>query len=383
MPPAPAPISVIMVTPQPHLMPDELICTVGTFALFSNMYPPDGLCDYLYYTHVVLYNKSQLAGIEVSLSWKMFQAQIKSRSKTAGGVSFDARYVSPMPFDDQGLKSTLKALASANIANYGVLNLITRVKDFDKTMDKAKGAMEKLKSIQGNDAKRRTIIALGMFDYNEPNAWVKYKEEFRKVVEESMADTVIAISSTGMVENRKNCYSAPTSVLDSSKLMEPSRTKAKSYPDLKTHSTLVAANVMYNKNTTRVGLSWEMGTLMYLMNKSSSDFSEKAYFKCNRFQLTQRDVVDCQGGLFDSDLLTGGMKYGYVFNAPDTAFSWEDEESIKEKLDGLKASSNLRGGLSWLLYDVHLGDYSGNCEDEDFKSVKFFKEHLKDRFTPP
>lgn len=39
-----------------------------------------------------------------------------------------------------------------------------------------------MKRIQGNDATRKTVVALGLFKYNE-RAWTAYKTIFQQVVE--------------------------------------------------------------------------------------------------------------------------------------------------------------------------------------------------------
>ncbi|KAH7942146.1 hypothetical protein HPB49_021245 [Dermacentor silvarum] len=354
--------------------PNEFICTVGAFALFDNMYPPDGLCNYLFYAHALVSNGSVLA-VEVDASWQQFKAHVKTYTMTQGGISFDARYIQPQAFDNQNTKNALNNLAAHNIMHYGILNIVRRLKDFDTYVDKAKQAIQKLKAIQGTDASRRLIMAIGLHDYNEPNAWERYRAAFRTAVEKTMADTVIAISSTGWIENEQNCYSAPTSVLDSMRLQDPARTIAKSYPDLKTHAALVAANVMYNKNTTRLGLSLEMGTLLYVLNATEMNIKKKSYRPCKQFYLTQADTVDCQG-LTDSELLAGGMRYGSPLTAANMVLSWEDEDSLQEKLNGLKTSINLRPGLSWLLYDVHLGDLSSRCSTDAFERVQLVKDNL-------
>nr|XP_037275852.1 uncharacterized protein LOC119168558 [Rhipicephalus microplus] len=272
-------------------VPDDLVCTLGAFAVINAMYPPDGLCDYLFYTHVIVFNKTELVGVEVNASWTLFKKEIAARSMTAGGVSFDFKYVTAQAFDDQAMKKHLDKLASANIKNYGILNMVTSVKTWDDSMNRARGTIAKLKEIQGDDSNRKIVIALGLFDYNEPNAWDKYRKGFRDAVENTMADTVIAISSMSMVESSDTCYAAPTSVLDSSRLQDPARTTAKSYPDLKTHAALVSANVMYNKNSTRLGLSFEMGALFYSLNETTDSLEKRAYHPCERFYLTGLDIV--------------------------------------------------------------------------------------------
>ncbi|KAL3235229.1 hypothetical protein MRX96_022518 [Rhipicephalus microplus] len=287
----PVPITVIPMTRKQRAVPDDLVCTLGAFSVINAMYPPDGLCNYLFYTHVIVFNKTELAGVEVNASWTLFKKEIAARSMTAGGVSFDFKYVTAQAFDDQALKKHLDKLASANIKNYGILNMVTSVKTWDDSMNRARGTIAKLKEIQGDDSNRKIVIALGLFDYNEPNAWDKYRKGFRDAVENTMADTVIAISSMSMVESSDTCYAAPTSVLDSSRLQDPARTTAKSYPDLKTHAALVSANVMYNKNSTRLGLSFEMGALFYSLNETTDSLEKRAYHPCERFYLTGLDIV--------------------------------------------------------------------------------------------
>ncbi|KAL1470512.1 hypothetical protein MTO96_040374 [Rhipicephalus appendiculatus] len=283
-------MTIVIATPPPKLLPDELICTVGAFALLPNAYPPDGLCNYLFYTHVFVYNGS-LVGVDVDASWKQFIKQSASLSATAGGIGFDARYVTPEVFDNQAVQDGLRTLANQNLKHYGLLNIMTRLEHFVEYMERAKNTIAKLKSIQDNDPDRRMIIALGLFDYNEPNAWDGYRAGFRKAVEQGMADTVIAISSSGTDVTTVGCYSAPTSVLDSMRLQDPARTRAKSYPDLFTHGALVAAKPLYNNNSTRLGLSLEMGTLVYSMADNETTPEGNLYHQCNYSYITEADIV--------------------------------------------------------------------------------------------
>ncbi|KAH8028716.1 hypothetical protein HPB51_018198 [Rhipicephalus microplus] len=102
---------------------------------------------------------------------------------------------------------------------------------------------------------------------------------------------------------------------------------------MKTHAALISANTMYNKNGTRLGLSFEMGTLYYKLNETTESLENRPYHPCERFYLTSIDVVDCIGGLYDIELLPGGMKFGSPFVGPDVVVTWEDEESLKYKMD--------------------------------------------------
>ncbi|XP_075543521.1 uncharacterized protein LOC142577981 [Dermacentor variabilis] len=157
------------------------------------------------------------------------------------------------------------------------------------------------------------------------------------------------------------------------RLADPQRTTAKSYPDLNTQGHLVTFK--YTKNTTRVGLSLEMGTLLYVLNGTTTDIDKRAYHPCKTFYLTQSDSVDCQGHTI-STLLPGGMKIGSPLSHTDILLSSEDEDSLTDKLDALKKSGKFREGWSWLLYNVHLGDISGGCSVDTFERVHFLKDRL-------
>ncbi|XP_075554010.1 uncharacterized protein LOC142587020 [Dermacentor variabilis] len=163
-------------------------------------------------------------------------------------------------------------------------------------------------------------------------------------------------------------------MFDYKRLVEPQRTAAMSYPDLNTQAYL--ATLRYTKNITRLGISVEMGTLLYVLNGTTGSVDKRAYRQCTNFYLTQSDtVVDCHGHT-DSILLPGGMKIGSPLTRSDILLAWEDEDSLTDKLDALKKSSKLREGWSWLLYNVHLGDISRRCSADPFERVQFLKDRL-------
>ncbi|KAH6925902.1 hypothetical protein HPB50_011817 [Hyalomma asiaticum] len=372
----------------------ELICTVGSFAMTENMYPPDGLCNYLFYTHVFVYNSS-LAGIHVEESWQRFKEQVASRTATPAGISFDARYITAQALDEIGVRNTLNTLAKQNIMHYGILNMITRLDALDDYMDRAKGAIAKLRTIQGKDAKKRIIIALGLFDYNEPNAWERYRASFRKAVEGTMADTIIAISSTGSIEDNSFCHVAPTSVLDSMKLQDPARTRAKSFPDLDckgdgTQMSLLSGGVKLGTSTTEPAwlMSWD----------DEQSLTEKVqWMRLDETLGSDHYIVHLVIQRYKTPLITGQAKITdwTAVRKHDVPDVQDIEEWTKQfldmvakhtktvklnvdhpEIDGLQSSIDLRPGLSWLLFNVHLGDFSGQCMADPFERVMFLKNRL-------
>ncbi|KAL3217945.1 hypothetical protein MRX96_031866 [Rhipicephalus microplus] len=133
---------------------------------------------------------------------------------------------------------------------------------------------------------------------------------------------------------------------------------------------------MYNKNGTRLGLSFEMGTLYYKLNETTDSLENRPYHPCERFYLTSIDVVVSIRLLsFSLALLCSAPP----FVGPDVVVTWEDEESLKYKFYGLQNSTNLREGLSWLLYDVNFGDFSKNCNDNPFTPIEIMKKFASRR----
>nr|XP_054928491.1 uncharacterized protein LOC129385652 isoform X1 [Dermacentor andersoni] len=368
----PPPVSIVLVTPRPKPSPAELICTVGSFAIFPYMFPPDDLCNYVFYTNVVVV-KNSLHGVETDASWNQFKTYMKTYTMTQAGISFETRYLDPNTLNDHNVQQELTNLAADNIKHYGFLKVLARLNKLDGYMSIVVRALEKLKMTQGADTSRRLVLAIGFYDYAEPNAWERYRSVIQEAVEQTAADTVIAISSTGWIENQQKCFSAPTSVFDNKRLTDPQRTAAKSYPDINTHADLV--NFMYTKKKTRLGLSLEMGTLVYVLSGNVTDIDKRVYQPCKNFYLAQSDAVDCQGPT-TSMLLPGGMRIGSLNTDDSILFSWEDDESFKDKLEALKTSGKFREGWSWLLYNVHLVDFTGKCSVDPFVRVQFFKQRL-------
>ncbi|XP_075556720.1 uncharacterized protein LOC142588785 [Dermacentor variabilis] len=176
----PPPVSVVLVTPAPKPPPSELICTVGSFAILRSMYPPDDLCNYMFYTDVVVVNGS-LHGIEVDASWKQFKKYMKTYTVTQGGISFDTRYLDPKRMNDRVLQQELTNLAADNIKNYGVLKLLARLTNLDIYMSNAIRVLEILRATQRTNGK--IVLAIGLYDYAEPKAGDRYRSVIKNAVE--------------------------------------------------------------------------------------------------------------------------------------------------------------------------------------------------------
>ncbi|XP_075728848.1 uncharacterized protein LOC119164875 isoform X2 [Rhipicephalus microplus] len=147
------------------------------------MLPPDGLCDYMYFCHVVV-SKNKLYADRLDFSWDVFKAEMKKRDKTGAGIGFDSRYLKAADLSGDELRKELGTLTSEyKIRHYGLLNVIVRYFNAESRTTDAIDALKSLKQIQGDDKTRKTIVGVGMYDYNERFSWNAYKQMFAQLVE--------------------------------------------------------------------------------------------------------------------------------------------------------------------------------------------------------
>ncbi|XP_049527478.1 uncharacterized protein LOC125947145 [Dermacentor silvarum] len=292
------------------------------------------LCPYLFYCDVVAFGGT-LQGVKTMISWEVFKTVIQNHTVTEGGISFDARYVNPEHLEGIKLQNELATMSQQNIKHYGILNMVTDPRNLVAYVSKAKLLIDKFKDLQGHDPNRKAMIAFGVLDYSGPDVWDLYSSQFRVTVERSNADTVIALSSTGSPPGQGKCVSVPPALFDTEKLADEFKGRSRPFPNLKRHATLVAADARYSRSNVKLGLSFEMGTLVYVMEKEQQ-LEHVIYAKCRQGYVTNADVV----------------------------------------LNDLNRTGNLRSGMSWLLHNAHLGDFGGSCMQSPFDRVQW----IKDRF---
>ncbi|KAH7956745.1 hypothetical protein HPB52_012361 [Rhipicephalus sanguineus] len=163
------------------------------------MYPNDDICQYLYYTDVVIVDGKIRPSLERN-SWNQFQIMAKAYSKVKSGIAFDHWHVTPQLVHNA--KVELDKLARNKIGSYGLLNVIRK-----------------------------------------PNELKDVVQAMKPVIEE-------------------------------------------------THWPLVNANATYANAETLRGLSFEMGTLIYVLEKDAASLRDGAYAKCVDFGMTTRDVAN-------------------------------------------------------------------------------------------
>ncbi|KAL1470121.1 hypothetical protein MTO96_040646, partial [Rhipicephalus appendiculatus] len=83
------------------------------------------------------------------------------------------------------------------------------------------------------------------------------------------------------MEDEAGCYAAPPNVF------KAARSK---FPSLETHWPLVRANESYADGKMLRGLSFEMGTLIYVLESDVGSVRASAYARCIDFGVTSRDA---------------------------------------------------------------------------------------------
>ncbi|XP_077522556.1 uncharacterized protein LOC144133360 [Amblyomma americanum] len=328
------------------------------------MFPDDGVCHYIYYGDVdVVDNKLQ--AIEVETSWAQFKERAKTYNATGAGAAFDIRYINVQKVQNPLFVDHLNKLAQQNnIKHYGILNLVAKVANLRTWLDTARDVIKQLRNAQANDPVRKTILALGLYDYAAAQAWTTYKNLFTTAVNDGYADTVIAISSTGWLEREQACVVAPPSVL--------SHPNSAGLPTIERFGELVKEGTTYTSPNTTLGLSLEFGVFLYLLSENASGPAVNIpYAKCLRAGITSLDIA-CPPTTAIESVPQSKVWIAFLPGSLKDVITFENHESIWDKVQYVE---NLppRRPYAWLLFDVHLDDFSGECKWTPFYRITFFK----------
>ncbi|XP_049525964.1 uncharacterized protein LOC125946496 [Dermacentor silvarum] len=135
----------------------------------------------------------------------------------------------------------------------------------------------------------------------------------------------------------------------------------------------------YGKGKTVVGLSFEMGTLMYALKSEASDVASSVYGQCLYFGMTTRSAV-CGKATSPTLIKDPYFTYGSFVSdgtKSDVAYA-EYHTSGRDKWQkARRALAKPRRRLAMLFYNVHLEDIKRTCSAEPFKVLTYTCEALK------
>ncbi|XP_049527444.1 uncharacterized protein LOC119458881 [Dermacentor silvarum] len=324
-----------------------LVCTVGGGALAFTAYPSPAVCSYVFFTHVLV-SDGKLRGSESGEGWQDFVRSLRDDefADYPGGVSFDARYLNAASLADDVVKLELEELAANNIRHYGILNILARASYMPQLVATVGTIVTKLRKLQGGDRSAHLVVAAGLWHYNESGAWATYQGQFG-VLASFDVDIVISISSVRTMALRERCEVAPPTVW---------KTTSAAYPGFDKHAALLLNSTTYPHRDLYVGLSFEMGVILYQLQDSSTPRDRVPYAPCTDFTLVGYEQV-CDPSVTLSRMDELPVEFGA---SSSSVFFYDSWETMKRKVDSVMKLP-VRKNIAWLLFDTHLSDVTWNC----------------------
>ncbi|KAL3198911.1 hypothetical protein MRX96_001490 [Rhipicephalus microplus] len=150
-----------------------------------------------------------------------------------------------------------------------------------------------------------------------------------------------------------------------------------------THWPLVRANETYADGKMLRGLSFELGTLVYVLKEGVKSLRAGAYARCTDFGMTSRDAICGTKHYVDSKKQFLGDPYDlYATFLKDDVLDYiafaEYHTSAQEKFVAARRRyGRLHHRSVWLLFNVHLGDVNSTCGADAFGIVKWFCKYYR------
>lgn len=321
------------------------------------MFPPDGLCHYLYYTHVFVativddraLTSHYVRATRITASFNAFKDALKRYKKTEGGLSFDIKAVNGSDFRDA--REDLMGLQKNRIWHYGTLNVIHYPDMLDGLLTRTVGLTQAFKEIQGKDKRKRTVVAISAILYDDDGKWNALKDAIKMATQEkSDIDTVIIISSfNSWLADMKDCKSVPPNIIDG----------VSGFPYLAQNMEVVNKEneAVYGKQDVVVGLSLEMGAMMYTYHSAQNDpLRSYAFKECKTATLMPLDMA-CSSKEREKVM---DVNVAFGEGTKEVVLFFDDSATLKEKIEYVK-ETQLRRNFAWLYFDVHMTDFRNQC----------------------
>ncbi|KAK8783829.1 hypothetical protein V5799_009807 [Amblyomma americanum] len=149
--------------------PPPLLCSVDHTATVEHVYPADGLCDLLIYTHVRVDNSSTVTSLNND-SYTAFISVCDGYANTSCGLSFDSRYADKEVFENQTTLENLRGLPPS-MKHMAIMNIYGDTRRLALLALTLPDVLNALHSIRGGDQTRKIIMGVGTFYYLQPDSW--------------------------------------------------------------------------------------------------------------------------------------------------------------------------------------------------------------------
>lgn len=156
------------VTRRPFFTRWPLLCTIGSRAVLPAQYPPDGLCDFMFYTHVFLDEERSQIMSTSNDSFEVFAAMAVASNRTYYGISFNTDLLTTLraALNKDATNKELSELSHGNIQHYGILDIRGSGTHLDEDMENVLSTLRVLKTLKMRTTPRtpdeRIYLALGI-----------------------------------------------------------------------------------------------------------------------------------------------------------------------------------------------------------------------------
>ncbi|KAH8027704.1 hypothetical protein HPB51_007254 [Rhipicephalus microplus] len=247
----------------------------------------------------------------------------------------------------------LTKLAKKKIIHYGSLNVFEVADKIKDRVMEVIETMKEFKKIQKNDPNKRIVVAIGGVEYSSADAWAAFKESIMMAADKDTGiDTVIAISSTNQLltdQKAGNCIVVPPNTIHSSNM---------NFPTLARNLELVneANQFMYGNRDAVVGLSLEMGAMMYTFSSDQELSPATAYKECKYATLVTLDM----GCSSNPQQIVRDTVMGFGQETRRFVIVHDNKTTLERKFKYVLAR-HPRKRFAWLYFDVNMADLVQSC----------------------
>ncbi|XP_070393861.1 uncharacterized protein [Dermacentor albipictus] len=350
-----------------------LLCAAGDFAVEEDMFPTDGLCDLLFYTHV-RFLENDFQGRYNVKSWKTFRRLAPASRKTGFGMSFSYREADDVR---KALNATgrqrLLQLYKEKIQHHGILRATCDPRTLKSDLAGKLKLITELKKFQDELSTSLTAgvgkseLALGIqFTNYQDEAEVAHHPSAMLEMTRRLPITILVVRTH--IDRRVGSAPVVGTLVDK---FEGSRGKSMNVPTLTSAiSSLKAANIT---GYVKVLLSFTMIVGHFHLNQSFSRPSrpsstwEAMSWTMDGFQKT------CKNNATFDVVGEGTLRYEGIKGTE--VFCFEDSFTITEK--ARLANMDYKLMRSWAVFDAEFEDYKNICGKGSFQRISELKQFLE------
>ncbi|XP_064484074.1 uncharacterized protein LOC135396810 isoform X2 [Ornithodoros turicata] len=364
-------------------------CAAGQYASSPRVYPRDGLCDVIFYTHVSILE--EVISPTNPASYEAFRNMAQKAQKTEYGISLHAKYLALTINDFNHARKDLlfRSLYKLGIRHHGILNFDGFHDEREALLPSVTSVLKFLKSLQTaenkNYAKNPNFLVLGtkivsydillkIKDFRAFPADLKKYEGL--AINVLLVNTALNTSPTSVSVPHPVCYNDPPTVWRSS---TPRRQQSPSF--LGAVVNMKAANI---SKSMVVLFGFTMLVKFYTMPAMPT---EKHAFnlKCKTYSAVPYNQICDPDAKAETDKATKtAAEIAFTSAHPKLPyyFSWDTGATITEKmrkiLDELK--NETVKDIGFIMFDVEYEEPVANCSKhestEDHPRISIAREFV-------